>query len=313
MVKIGVIGLIISMAIVCVRNATAAEKAIITAEHLAESAIDARSFVLPWLQPDQSSSKVQPLIGLAFAQTKIEHTSISGTLITLGATHRAYSKWTLGWFVFTDQFDVSGTSGISQLTSTALQDVPLELPARTEFTGSSGVFRQSGVGFTFLRELYHAKSKQIQLYGLVGLQFSRLDLKNYRAQYRVLEGESEGTKGNIGFSGSFDFVSPSLGVHCDIRYGSRLLVQSRLIAGLPIKDADFGRQIDGPEFNINTETSGAVPSKIGDGYVTAGINLHDVKTGFSIDVGSIVMFDKIERFTHRGLDQSLLISISWRG
>ena len=76
-------------------------------------------------------------------------------------------------------------------------------------------------------------------------------------------------------------------------------------------EQDFEGRISGPGFDRSSRDAGGKPGEIGDGFVTASAGLLHRPTGIEFDLGAAIAYPLFEKYTHDGVDQSLLLSISW--
>jgi hypothetical protein len=233
------------------------------AEHLAEAAQEARYFALPWSQGGVQPDGWKPVIGIGAADIDAGFASARGGLLSLGAT-RAWSKqWGVELLAFYDQFDVSGGNSENALTASGVNGVPYDLPQRAEFSNASGSIRHTGVGIIVVRQPLYTGNARVWDY-IGGLLLERLELTNYKLNYRLLDGANAGAEGTFDHSGANNLITLFVGAQTIQPIGPRLLLVPRVSVGAPLAAGEFTTRITGPGFDLTTASTGARAGKIGD-------------------------------------------------
>jgi hypothetical protein len=279
------------------------------AEHLPEAAEEARYFSLPWPDTTVEPGGWHPIVGIGGADVGADFARARGGLATLGVSHAWSSAWALEIFGYYGRFEVSGDNGENVLSQFALRDVPLDLPERARFSDPRGTVTHSGLGFAGARTT--AGSRPWTFLG--GLLLERLELRRYRFDYELLGGADAGATGVLDLSASNEFVTPYVGVSVALPLGKRWLTLPRAQLGVPLPSGDFANRMTGPDFDLSTDSTGAQPGKIGDGFFTLGAGLRDRVTGLEIDLGATLAFPLIQAWTHPGIDRAWLLSVTWYG
>lgn len=279
-------------------------------EHLPEAAQDARAFSLLWPEGSLAPGRWKLHAGIAGASADGGVATLRGALATVGASRAWSEHWGVSIFAFYDRFDVRAGKGEEVLSDGGIPALPLDLPERVEITGAGGTVRHLGGGV--LVERAFGGSAGASRWNLVaGLTIDRLERDAYAFRYRLLGGTTAGVSGTVEQSGSNDFVTPLVGLQWVRPLGSRLLLLPRAVAGAPLPAGDLHIRITGPGFDRSTRDPGGRPGRIGDGFVALGAGLRDRASGFELDLGAALLYPLFERFTHDGIDRSLLLSLSW--
>ncbi|MEO8016704.1 MAG: hypothetical protein ABI769_02740 [Pseudomonadota bacterium] len=292
------------------RSVAATESVEFVAEHLAEIAMDNRYAGLPlWATPNNPSASGWNLTAqAAYARTQTGALSIDGPMISFGATKHISEAWRLTAFAFLDELSLSSGVDHRPLAVLFAAGVPLALPAAAEFTGLSGSARGIGAGvairhagqFWFLHSFEWT----------AGVLWHRLDLRDYRFDFRILEGENSGATGVVDYSTTYSFVAPFAGIAWPREYGNWNFTP-HVQAVLPLPRRGVVGHIAGAGYDLRGDmsaTGGAAP--FGDPSVTVGLDFTYRPWRLSIDVGSLVSQALIEPVIHEGISSNWLLSAS---
>jgi hypothetical protein len=290
-------------------RASAAEHSIeFTAEHLPEAAMNNRSATLPlWNAGATPVGSSQFTVQGGFARTGSAELKLDGPMVSMAVSRRLNSQWSLHAFGFLDGLRFSGTNNQRPL-DTVFTRTPLVLPARALFTDLRGTYRNIGAGVAF--NLHKDQGWLGERQWVIGALYQRVELRDYRATYRVLEGASSGATGFVDYSGDYSHLTPFAGLAFPRHFGSWNLTPHALLA-LPIPRRGFQGRIVGPGFDLSGDTSTAGNGKhFGDISMMFGLGVTYKPWGLTLDLGSFVSQALFERDAHKGIDQNWLISAS---
>ncbi len=281
------------------------------AEHLAEAAQEARYATLPLPDVGLRADRWQPAVQLGIARPDGEFAEAAGEMFAIGLARAWGNNGALGVLGFYDRFDVDGSAYENALTPGSLTGVPLDIPERAQFTRPAGAIRHSGVGVVVTRDHLDDDSRRWGYVG--GLLLERLVLADYRFHYRLLAGADAGAEGDIDHSGANNLVTVFFGVQAQQPLTPRLALTPHLMIGAPLGPGEFTTGLTGPGFDVTTASSGASPGHIGDAFLSLGMGLRDPVTGLEFDLGAALLFPIYQRYIHEGINNSLLLSVSWHG
>jgi hypothetical protein len=292
-----------------VRVAAAAHSFEFAAEHLPEVAMDNRFATLPlW------SGGATPAGSWQFtAQGGVARTGSGGLMLDgpmwSAAVHRQLNdRWSVRAFGFLDDLQFSGASDQRPL-ETLFAKTPLVLPAETLFTDLHGTYRNMGTGVAFnLKDRGWLGEQQ----WVIGALYQRVELRDYRATYRVLNGPSSGATGFVDYSGDYAHLTPFAGLALPRHFGSWSLTPHALFA-VPVPRRGMQGRITGPGFDLSGDTEKAGNGKhFGDISLTFGLDVTYRPWGLTLDFGSFVSQALLERVIHKGIDRNWLISAYMR-
>jgi hypothetical protein len=280
------------------------------AEHLPEAAMDNRYATLPiWPGlPNESAAWEGSLQGAA-SSIQVGSISLEGPMFSMAMQRNLRDAWQWGAFGFYD--DLSFTSGreYRPLQTLFAPQTPIERPVDALFTHLDGRARDFGGG------LYIAHHGTTGLLGnhrwVAGVLWQRVQLDDYRFDYEILAGPSNGLTGSIDFDASYDHAVPFVGLEIPRDFGKWTLSLHSLLA-YPLPRRGVTGHITGPDFDLSGDTATAGNGKhFGDPSITLGLNLTYRPARLSIDVGTLLSQAVLEPLIHSGIDQNLLLSVSW--
>lgn len=279
------------------------------AEHVPESAQDARAFAIPWPRDDRQAGRWRLFAGVAGQDATAEFVRQRGGLLTLGAERAVGARSRLLVFGFYDRFTVGGTSGDDVLRVPFGGAVGLDLPERARFSRPRGTVSHAGIGVAWARELGAASPARWSLEA--GAFASRLDLTGYRFDFVLLGGADAGRSGVLDHSLGATYLTPFVGLERRVPLGERWLLRPRGLVGIPLPNADFPWRIRGAGFGGTSNDAGNRAGKIGDGFVVLGAGLLDRRSGFELDLGTALSYSVFEHASHTGIDRAFLLSLVW--
>jgi hypothetical protein len=281
------------------------------AEHLAEESQDALYFAMPWPNGDYSATGWRPLISVGGASVSESFATADGRLLTLGLGKNWANDWTTELVVFDDRFHISGGQSINTLLAFKLNNVPLDLPGTAIFSNPGGEFIHTGAGINISHRL-DIQNSNWQWDVLGSLLFEKLDMKNYTVDYTLTDGADAGASGVLDHSGNIRLDYVVMGIQARKSFADRYIIIPRLLYGRPKEAADMVTRLTGPGFELTTESTGADPGKIGDGFGYAGLTVRDSESGFEMDLGSILGYHVFEYLAREGNNKALILSLTWR-
>ena len=277
------------------------------AEHLPEAAMDNRFAVLPlWSSGNVPAQSWQFTVQGGVARTATGGLTLGGAMLSAAAQKPLDDRWSVIAFGFRDDLRFSGASDQRPL-DTLVTQTPLALPAEALFTNLGGRYRNTGAGLGF--NLKQDRGWLGEHQWVVGALWQRVQLRDYRANYRVLEGASSGATGLSDYSGDYNFVTPLAGVALPRHSGSWSFTPHALLA-IPLPRRALQGRITGPGFDLSGDTTRTASGKhFGDISVTLGLDATYETWGLSVDLGSLVSQALIEPVVHKGIDRNWLISL----
>ena len=278
-----------------------------SAEHLVESVQDSRLLALPWPAHELTPGEWQRSATLAWQSAGADLAEASGLLASVGATWAASDRFGWGGFVFYDRVDLAGDGSRELLRPTFGQTVPLALPAFAEFGAVRGDVRHWGAGGQVVWQRQKPRSRWRRTV-IAGAYFERLDVERFRFAYELVTGADAGARGEIGWSASYSFVTPFVGIGWSHPLGRSWTIAPRFIAGQPLPRQAVADQLSGPGFEIEGEGRSAA---MGDGYLGVGLAFEHLPTGLGIDLGSSLWYAATEGLTHEGLTDTMFVELSW--
>ena len=296
------------LALASVRSPAAEHSIEFATEHLPEAAMNNRYATLPlWNAGPAPAGFGQFTVQGGFARTGSGELKLDGPMVSMAVSRRLNSQWSLHAFGFFDGLRFSGSSDQRPL-DTVFTRTPLVLPAQTLFTDLGGTYRDIGAGVAF--KLQKDQGWLGERQWVIGALYQRVELRDYRATYRVLEGPSSGATGFVDYSGDYSHLTPFAGIAFPRHFGSWDLTPHALLA-LPVPRRGFQGRITGPGFDLSGDTATAGNGKhFGDLSKTFGLGVTYKPWGLTLDLGSFVSQALLERVAHKGIDQNWLISAS---
>jgi hypothetical protein len=281
------------------------------AEHLPEIAMDNRYASLP-LWTGLEEGRTQPWhLGLqgAYSRTQAGTLHLDGPMLSLAVTRQVGQEWQWSAFAFLDAYHLSsGTEG-RMLEVSFASSVPLDLPARAEFSGLSGSGRHLGLG---VAAQWRGDLRQWGRYAwTAGVLWQRFALRDYALDFRVLDGASAGATGHIDYSATYSFVTPFAGLAWPRERGSWASTPHLQIA-LPLPRRGVVGRITGANFDVSGDTATyGRGTHFGDPSLTLGWDFTYRPLGLTVDVGTVLSQALVERAFHKGMSRNLVLSLRW--
>jgi hypothetical protein len=296
----------ILLALASARASAATQSFEFVAEHLPEVAMDNRFATLPlWSGGTTPTGSWQFTVQGAVARTGSGGLTLAGPMWSAAVQRQLNDRWSVRAFGFLDDLQFSGASDERPL-ETLFTATPLALPAEALFTDLHGTYRNIGAGLAFNLKKDHGSLGERQW--VIGALYQRVELRDYRATYRVLDGPSSGATGFVDYSGDYTHVTPFAGLALPRRFDSWSLAPHALLA-IPLPRRGIQGRITGPGFDLSGDTDKAGNGKhFGDISVTFGLDATYEPWGLTLDLGSFVSQALLERIAHKGVDQNWVIS-----
>jgi hypothetical protein len=279
------------------------------AEHLPESAQDARYLFLPWPAFRLEAGKWQGTLQPGYVDTGLDFLKLKGPMLAGNSVYGLSDRWGIEILAFYDEAKVSGGRGTKVLRPFFFQNVPLDVPENAEFSNPRGDYTHWGVGALLLREVPHGTDRRFTFE--FGLLADRLEIKNYQLDYRLLSGANAGAQGVLDHSSSATYATPIVGIQYSLPLGSRFALTPRFVAGAPIPPADFDARLTGPGFDLSTARGDGKPGKIGDAFLGLSAGLIHLRTGLEVDFGSTLFYPIFEKVSHPGVDRAYTVQVAW--
>jgi len=280
------------------------------AEHLPEVAMDNRFAVLPlWIGGTLPPESWQFTAQGAVARIESGGLTLDGPMVSAAAVWALDDRWSVVALGFFDALRFSGASDQRPL-DTLVTQTPLALPAEALFTNLQGTYRNAGAGVAFNLQANQGWLGEHQW--VVGTLYQRVQLRDYRAAYTVLEGPSTGAAGFADYSGEYNFFTLFAGLALPRHNGSWSFSPHALLA-IPLPRRALQGRITGPGFDLSGDTTKTGSGKhFGDTSVTLGFDVVYEPWRLSVDIGSFVSQALVEPAVHKGVDRNWMISLSKR-
>ena len=291
--------------------AGAAEDIEYVAEHLAEVPMDNRFATLPIWGGAQEAGKTWAFTGQAgMAKTATGELEASGPMLSFGADHALGARWSVGGFAFYDRLDLSGNDDRRPLQTSFTNETPFARPVMAQFDNLNGTFDHVGVGFDA------ALTTEVRWLGKTravgGLIWQRVELSDYRLDYRLLEGPDAGLEGQIDFDATYEHLTPFFGFELP-RKGARWETSMHALAAWPNPRRGVAGHITGPGFDLAGDTESAGHgAHFGDPSITLGYDVTYLPAHLTVDVGTVVTQALVEPVVHKGIDTNWVLSAEWR-
>lgn len=280
------------------------------AEHLPEAAMDNRFATLPiWNFANGHAEGSSYQLQGAFSSTGTGNLTISGPMLSLSLSRPFGTDGQLGAFGFYDPLQLSASHESRPLQTLFAPQTPIERPVAADFYDLDGTATDFGGGLYWSR---HRSEGWLGEHNWVaGLMWQRVDLKDYRFDYRIAEGPQTGLQGRIDFDAHYDHFSPFVGLQLSRSRGDWTFTPHALIA-YPLPRRGFQGHVVGPSFDIAGDTADVGNGKhFGDPSVTLGLTLTYTPAHLSIDAGTLLSQALLEQRIHKGIDSNWLLSFSW--
>jgi hypothetical protein len=280
------------------------------AEHLLEASLDARYLALPWPDSEAPVDKWRPFISVGGADFGGDTGKAKGGLLTIGVEHAFNNKTSFSLLGYYDRFNVSGSNSERILTFGTVNGTPIDIPEHAVLSSPDGRFVHTGLGLVASHRFNETSNLGLSM--VAGVLLGRLNVDNYSFDFRLTSGADTGVEGQIEYDGDSSFITPFLGFQYIYEMGSRLNIVPRIGYGKPFPEGELTSQLTAPGVLLTNDSPEHVKNSFGDGFLVLGLLLRDNKTHLEIDVGTIFTFSKFESLKHEGIDDVLLVSITWR-
>ena len=223
----------------------------LVAEHLFEAAMDNRFATLPlWDIVTSQSEPWQFTVQGAAARTGSGGLTLDGPMGSIALRKQLNGPWSLRAFGFLDELRFSGAS--DQPLATLFTQTPLVLPAGASFTDLHGTHRNlgAGIGFNLQKDDGWLGERQ----WVISALYQRVELRDDRATYHVIEGPSGGATGFVDYSATYAYFTPFAGFAVVRTFGAWNLVPHALFA-IPIPRRGVQGRITGPGFDLSGDTA----------------------------------------------------------
>jgi hypothetical protein len=211
---------------------------------------------------------------------------------------------------FYDRFPISGRASTEVLRPLWNDAIPLDLPEFVAVSAPGGDVDHSGIGAAWLWRPAAAAESRGWTWRF-GAVYSRLEARDYAADYRVLSGASEGTEGVVEYSASYDFVSPM--VEGEFAWtGQRWRVAPHASFFMPLPRRGFVGRLTGPGFDLTGDTASVGNgTHMGDSYLALGCRFEHRPSGLSADLGATLFAALAEGVVHKGVSRAIVLQLSW--
>jgi hypothetical protein len=291
-------------------GARAAESIEFVGEHLAEVPMDNRYATLPLWGPIGAPSGLWHVeVNTAYSRTEVRALRNEGPMVAIGVGRRVGEETHLTGFAFVDDLELSSAVERRPLAVLFARNVPLTLPAAAEFSGLAGSERDIGAGFALRRS---AEMRILHAFEwTAGLLWQRVTLRDYRFDYRVLDGPDAGTTGTVAYDATYSYVTTFAGIALPRGRGNWGFTPHVQLA-VPLPRYGVAGRITGPGFDLAGDTDAAGAGKhFGDPSVTFGLDIAYRPWSLAVDVGSTVSQRLLEPVINEGITTAWLISLRW--
>ena len=276
------------------------------AEHLPEAAMDNRFATLPlWSGAETPAAQWQFTLQGGLARTSSGAMVLDGPMLSGAARRQLNQHRAVQAFGFFDELSFS-SSGERRPLETLFAQPPLALPADAQFTDLGGTYRNIGAGLAFNLQADGGWLGRREW--VIGALYQSVQMRDYRANYQVLEGPSTGAAGVVDYSATYNHLTPFAGVALARESGAWRWTPHALLA-IPLPRRGIQGRITGPGFDLSGDTARAGNGKhFGDPSVTFGLDATYKPWGLSLDLGSLVTQALLEPLIHQGIDRNWVIS-----
>lgn len=291
--------------------AGAAEDIEFVAEHVPEVAMDNRFATLPvWGSPGEVSREWSFTVQAAYATADTGQLNEAGPMLAIAANRAIDRRWSLGAFAFMDTLSLTGDRDLRPLQTLFSPHTPFARPVMASFDDLDGRMRHFGGG------LRVSRSSDVGWLGahrwVGGLLWQRVELRDYRLNYQLLDGESAGLSGTIDFDADYAHVTPFVGLELP-RVGTRWSLSPHILAAVPFPRRGVIGHITGPGFDLHGDTESVGEGKhFGDASLTLGVDVTYLPANLSIDVGTLLTQYLLEPIGKKGIDTNWVLSGQWR-
>ncbi len=291
--------------------ACAEEDITYVAEHLAEVPMDNRFATLPLWGGAQESGNPWSFTGQAgFAKTTTGELSASGPMLSFGVDHALGERWSVGGFAFYDRLGLAGDHDQRPLQTSFTNATPFARPVLAQFNNLDGTLDHYGAGIDAALTTEVRWLGRLRVVG--GLLWQRVDLRDFRLDYRLLEGPDAGLEGSIDFDASYEHITPFIGFEAP-RRGNRWEYAPHVLAAWPNPRRGVVGHIIGPGFDLAGDTDAAGNGvHFGDPSITVGFDVTYRPAHLTLDVGTLITQTLLEPVIHKGIDTNWVLSAAWR-
>jgi len=299
------------LAAVAATPASAKEDIEYVAEHLAEVPMDNRFGTLPVWGGTRESGKPWAFTAQAgMAKTATGELKAAGPMLSFGADHALNARWSIGAFAFYDRLDLSGNHDQRPMQTSFTNETPFARPVPAEFNHLDGTLDHYGFGIDAALTTDVRWLGRTRVVG--GLILQRVELGDYRLNYRLLEGPDAGLEGQIDFDATYDHVTPFIGFELP-RKGSRWEMSPHVMAAWPNPRRGVVGHITGPGFDLRGDTESAGHgAHFGDPSITLGFDVTYLPAHLTVDVGTLATQALVEPVVHKGIETNWVLSAEWR-
>jgi hypothetical protein len=292
-------------------TAAASESVEFVVEHLPEALMDNRFASLPiWSWQIPESGALQQRVALGYTRTGAGSAKLGGALVSAAAQRSINKTWSFTALGFMDRASFHSGQESRIFQPEFATNIPLALPATGIISKLRGSALDLGAGLVFTRNNAASRIGAHRL--LLGVVWQRLQMRDYTLDYRLTSGASNGASGIMDYSGSYTFFSPIIGIEWQRQFGNWNLAP-HVLAAIPLPRRGVQGRIAAPGFDIRGDTADVGAGKhVGDSFLGLGAALTYRPLGLTMDVGSTLSQAFVEKLTHKGLDQNLVVSIEYQ-
>lgn len=295
-------------------SAAAKEDIEYVAEHLPEVAMDNRYATLPvWGSGDSAGSADDSwsfTAQAAYSRIRTGSLELSGPLLSLALESQLNDRWALRGLLFYDDLQFTGNRDARPLQTLFSPATPIDRPVAAVFTNLDGSARDYGFGAS--ASLHSTKGWLGEHCWVAGVLWQKVELRDYRFDYRITDGPSTGVTGQIDFDTDYTHVTPFVGLELPRHFGQWSLTPHALFA-FPWPRRGIVGHITGPGFDLrgNTEDVGA-GKHFGDPSLTLGLDVTYRPWRLTVDLGTTLTQRLLEPQIHDGIHQNWVISAQFR-
>lgn len=141
--------------------------------------------------------------------------------------------------------------------------------------------------------------------------WQQFKLRDYRFDYRVLDGPDAGVIGSLDYSATYTHVSPFLGLAFPRSSGNWRLTPHAQFA-MPLPRRGMAGRITGPGFDLaGNQADNGAGKHFGDPSVTLGFDVTYSPWDLTIDFGSTFSQALLEPKIHEGVEHDLVLTGYW--
>ena len=278
-------------------------------EHLPEIAMDNRYAQMPVWGHCAGEAEYCGSFNAGYAFTRSQTLSIDGPMFAAGLT-RDFGSWSLTGFAFYDPLQLSSGHEQRPLDVNFTEGVPYTLPVAAEFSGLNGSADDMGVGFAVRR---NARVRWLgDISWMAGLMWQQVSLRDYRYDYRVLEGPDAGSSGQISYDAGYRHFVPFAGIAWP-HHGDRWAYAPHFQVAMPLPRRGMDGRITGPGFDLAGNQADFGDKPFGDPSVTMGFDVTYLPWNLTVDVGAALTQYLVEPHIHEGVDHDILLTVRWDG